>query len=98
MGTNVTNGNLAGTWFLHTAGHTPTGWWDQLHRGRIKTDERHRDVVIMVTVTAGQVENMTLKPAQSTANKTRTLNLAKLPLTSNISIMLLLKSGLLLAM
>lgn len=24
------NGNLAGTCSLHTAGHTPTGWWDQL--------------------------------------------------------------------
>lgn len=45
------DGNLAGTCFLHTAGHTPTGWWDQLHRGQIKTDERHGDTVIMGTIT-----------------------------------------------
>lgn len=24
------DGNLAGTCSLHTAGHTPTGWWDRL--------------------------------------------------------------------
>lgn len=36
---------------------------------------------------------MNLEPAQSTAHKTRTLNLANLPLTSNIIIMLLLKAS-----
>lgn len=29
-------GELAGTCFLHTAGHTPTGWCRQLHGGVIK--------------------------------------------------------------